>query len=106
LSDYQTILIHAEAPPKPALRDPCNGCGICCVAEPCPLSRLLFWQKKGPCRAIRWDEAYARYVCGMVVAPSEFLPWLPGLLQSMATRLFSRWIAAGKGCDSDAEPGA
>ena len=35
------IRIHADAPAKPPVGAPCNGCGVCCLLEPCPLGVLL-----------------------------------------------------------------
>jgi len=37
----EVILIHPEAPAKPPLGAPCNGCGVCCLAEPCPVGVLV-----------------------------------------------------------------
>jgi hypothetical protein len=83
-----TIRIRPQAPDKPALGQACNGCGVCCMAEPCPLGALISLRRRGACKALRWDEG--RYRCGAA-------RW-PGLLGALARR----WIAAGRGCDSDA----
>ncbi|MFN0162524.1 MAG: hypothetical protein ACKVQQ_14935 [Burkholderiales bacterium] len=97
------ILVHHDAPPKPALGTPCNGCGVCCLAEPCPLGSVLSGRRTGACAALRWVDAESRYRCGALVAPREVLPrpfaWLAPLLR----RLARRWIAAGTGCDSTVE---
>jgi hypothetical protein len=98
------IKIHPAAPSKPALGAPCNGCGVCCAALPCPLSRLLLGHRTGSCPALQWREAGQRYVCGMVLAPATFLGWLPRRCNAFAARRCARWIAAGIGCDSDIEP--
>lgn len=82
----RVILLHAEAPPQPPPGAACNGCGVCCAAEPCPLGMLLSRRLGGACRALRWDEAEARYRCG------AFGGRLP-------QRLVARWIGAGRGCD-------
>jgi hypothetical protein len=99
------VRVHllAVAPPKPAIGAPCNGCGVCCALEPCPVARFLLGVRAGPCRALVWDEGAARYHCGMVCAPSTHLPRLPVMLAPLAARLCRRWIAAGSGCDCDAE---
>ncbi len=124
---YQTIFLHAAAPPKPAYKDACNGCGVCCAAEPCPIAQLLFWQRKGACPALFWQSADAehhakintnnkannnaslkvktnqnRYVCGLVLQPETYFLWLPQWAKSAAARFFKRAISAGKGCDSTA----
>lgn len=97
----QVIRIHAEAPPKPAPGEPCNGCGVCCAAETCPPARWALLQWRGSCRALLWDGS--RYVCGLVRRPDDYLPWLPRYWRAVAGRFFARRIAAGAGCDSDAE---
>lgn len=99
----RVIHIHPEAPPKPALGEPCNGCGVCCLAEPCPLGMLLSARRRGACAALRWDGAACRYVCGAVSEPAAVLPRLLQPLGRVAApllaRLARRWIAAGTGCD-------
>jgi hypothetical protein len=87
----RTIRLHAGAPDKPALGAACNGCGVCCLSEPCPIGMLISLRRRGVCRALRWDETAARYCCGLIDARR---PWRSALAR--------RWIAAGRGCDSDA----
>ena len=86
------VLVRAEpeAPVKPAFGAPCNGCGLCCLAEPCPAGVLASGRRHGACAALRWDAGGRRYRCGVVDAA-------PGPL----ARLARRWIAAGSGCDAD-----
>jgi hypothetical protein len=91
-SMQQSIRIHAMAPAKPVHGDACNGCGVCCLAEPCPLGAVLSLRRRGPCAVLRWDEAQSRYRCGAATVKPK---WLAGLAR--------RWIAAGRGCDSDAQ---
>jgi hypothetical protein len=90
----QIIRIHADAPLKPPLGETCTGCGVCCLAEPCPVGMLITFKRSGACNALRWDDAEHRYRCGLMqdVAGSH-TPW---------ARLARRLIAAGAGCDSDA----
>ena len=99
----QIIHLHPEAPAKPALGDACNGCGVCCLAEPCPLGQLLTGRRQGACDALRWDPESHRYQCGAVAEPQDVWPWLPAIAVPMVRRLALRWISAAKGCDSDAE---
>jgi len=101
--DAGYIAIHAAAPPKPAPGQPCNGCGVCCAAQPCPLSRILLGHRAGSCPALLWRESPGRYVCGMATEPGRFVRWLPAALEVFAARRCARWIAAGRGCDSDIE---
>ena len=96
----QAITLHLHAPPKPPAGAACNGCGVCCAAEPCPLGMLLSRRRRGACVALRWNEAAGRYHCDVLAHPSSHLPWLP---KRWARGLVARWIAAGQGCDCDAE---
>jgi len=92
------IHIAPQAPRKPLLGQPCNGCGICCIAEPCPLGMVLSGRRTGPCVALRWDATAQRYDCGAVPAQSSAradLSWW----QRLRRRLVLRWIGAGVGCD-------
>ncbi len=98
------ILLHPDAPPKPAVGEACNRCGVCCAAETCPLGRLVFRQKAGPCPALAWTGD--GYACELVVVPERhlrFLRILPHALSTLANHLFKRWIAVGSGCDSNVD---
>jgi hypothetical protein len=99
----RVIHLHPAAPPKPASGAACNGCGLCCAAEPCPLGMLLSRRRRGACAALEWHEAEARYRCGVLATPRRWLPWLPA---PMARALAARWIAAGRGCDAELQPQA
>lgn len=107
----QIIHIQPEAPPKPAPGQPCNGCGVCCLVEPCPLGRLLSRRRRGACAALRWDAGIGRYRCGAMTQTQDVLQaalptglgwslpfWVPVL-----RRLAGRWIAADQGCDCSLE---
>ena len=100
----QTIHLHRAAPAKPAVGAPCNGCGVCCAAEPCPAGQLVFLRRHGTCPALTWHDT--SYRCGLLLAPQQYLRWLPGFIAPLAKRAIHRWVAAGYGCDSwvDARP--
>ena len=57
-----TIAIHPLAPAQPRTGEPCNGCGVCCLAFPCPLGRVLSLRRMGRCSALRWSDADRRYL--------------------------------------------
>lgn len=99
----RVILLQPAAPPKPAMGAACNGCGVCCAAEPCPLGQLLSRRRRGACAALEWHAADGRYRCGALASPARWLPWLPARWAQAWVR---RWIAAGAGCDAafDARP--
>ncbi len=105
-STSTVVWIHREAPPKPALGAPCNGCGVCCLAEPCPVGILVSGRRTGACAALRWDDGQARYLCGMVSAPAEVLSPRWRWLAPWIGRRARRWIAAGQGCDADLDASA
>jgi len=100
----QLIHIHPQAPAKPAVGAPCNGCGVCCLAEPCPLGMVLSGRRQGACSALRWADADKRYVCGAISDPAGVLPRPWRWAAFMLRRLAPRWVAAGQGCDADLEP--
>jgi len=107
----EQILLDAKAPAKPALGEPCNGCGVCCLLEPCPLGVLLSGFRHGRCSALRWQADTEMYRCGAMTLPREVLrERLPQLLRPASLLLApalgataGRWVAAGTGCDCDAE---
>lgn len=96
----QVIHVHPAAPPKPPEGAACNGCGVCCLAEPCPLGMLLSGRRSGACRALRWDDGAARYLCGAMTQPDQVLGTRWRWLAPALRRLAGRWIAAGAGCDA------
>lgn len=106
---HRTIRLHRHAPEKPAVGQPCNGCGLCCALETCPLARLRFWQVNGPCPALLWQADGAgmqdgnRYACGLLLFPARYWPGLPRWSIPLLQRLTRRWIAAGQGCDAGYE---
>jgi hypothetical protein len=99
---HRVILLHPAAPAKPAEGAACNGCGVCCAAQPCPLGMWISRRTQGACAALAWDETAAAYRCGALTAPQRHLPGLP---RRWAQALVQRWIAAQRGCDSDLQTG-
>ena len=94
----QVIYIHPDAPAKPAMRAACNGCGVCCLAEPCPVGMLVSRKRRGACSALVWRDEQQRYRCGVMGVGDGWPRWLRVPIR----RWMQRFIAAGVGCDSDA----
>jgi hypothetical protein len=59
---------------------------------------LLSRRRSGACAALQWDDAQARYLCGVLARPGHWLPLLP---PTWARALARRWIAAATGCDAE-----
>ena len=97
---HQVIHIHPEAPSKPALGAPCNGCGVCCLAEPCPLGQVISRKRSGACEALRWSEADGLYRCGALTDAEGLLGPRWRRAAPVLRRLARRCIAAGVGCDA------
>lgn len=102
-SGYSVVVWHDGAPSKPALGAPCNGCGLCCLAVPCPLGMWISRRRTGACAALLWCEGELRYQCGLLVEPARFTGWRRPWLLRWLSKLARRWIAAGVGCDADLE---
>lgn len=104
-----TLHVEPEAPLKPPLGAPCNGCGVCCLMEPCPLGVLLSGRRSGACAAVCWQASSQQYRCGAITSAQEVLRarlpvFLHGAVPALArllARLARRWVAAGVGCDCD-----
>ena len=108
---YQRILIHPDAATKPAPGAPCNGCGVCCLLEPCPLGMVLSRRRHGACVAVQWSDSLSQYRCGALSAPKvvlqslvsrHFQAWIPALSRVLSS-VAGRWIAVNQGCDSSLE---
>lgn len=100
----RVIVLRAEAPAKPAAGQPCNGCGLCCLVEPCPLGQWVSRRRHGRCRALQWQPAESRYRCGLLSQPQRWLPRWTARWPGWRDRWLRRWIASGIGCDADWNP--
>lgn len=87
-------------PEKPELGKACNGCGYCCIQEPCRIANEFLNCHEGPCVALEYENN--RTFCGMVRRPIHYLMGktapenLTGALQVQLASML--WIGAG--CDS------
>jgi hypothetical protein len=94
------IPVHIDAPAKPPAGAACNGCGVCCLSEPCPVGIAISGRRSSACAALVFDADGRRYRCGLLADPKAYWRWLPASGVATAQRLARRWIAAGSGCDS------
>ncbi|HTJ95872.1 MAG TPA: hypothetical protein VL381_00250 [Rhodocyclaceae bacterium] len=96
---YQVIHLHPSAPAKPAEHEPCNGCGVCCASEPCPLGVIASRRRHGACVALVWLEDKHVYRCGLIERPAQNLAYGLRWLAPLLKRIAHRYISAGSGCD-------
>lgn len=93
------------APPKPAEWSPCNGCGLCCIAEVCPLPEsfgLPFKDRSvGPCPVLEFEDG--RYWCGLVRTPDRYIHNL-SVSPEEASAVILDMLGEGL-CDSNAPEG-
>lgn len=109
-----TLLTPETLPlPKPRLHESCNGCGYCCVVEPCKLAQEFLNCHQGPCAAL--EQADGRTYCGLVRNPLLHLyrAHAPGedatdvqLHRAADTNAdlsvqFASALRLGAGCDAD-----
>lgn len=93
-------MLEAErAPDKPAFGSPCNGCGLCCAAEPCAIAReFIGAAEDAPCPAMEFEAG--RFWCGMIRRPGHYLgapPWADAEIGATIARA----LGAGRGCCAD-----
>ncbi|WP_429532476.1 hypothetical protein [Pseudomonas silensiensis] len=106
-------LIDSITIEKPVFGDPCNGCGICCIAQVCDLGKELGDEQN--CKALLQNSDRS-FSCGLVVDPYQFMPeseltvWKFIDVQGnghageeMLKQLNASLLGAGLGCDSDDE---
>lgn len=74
---------------KPPFGSPCNGCGLCCMAEVCAIGRMAFPDAPAPCPALRFNGKMHR--CSLVEFEGE----------AGIEPIFAEALGIGKGCCSD-----
>lgn len=81
---------------KPRYGEPCNGCGMCCIAVQCPVSTALFGEQE-LCPAL--EQAGIALACGLMRNTADYVPDLPAWGGKALTEVFSLMIGSGLGCD-------
>jgi hypothetical protein len=85
--------------PKPLYGDPCNGCGLCCIAQQCDISVALFGEQE-ICPAI--ERAGHAIACGLVRSTADYVPDMTAWGGKTLTEAFALMLGAGAGCDGSA----
>ena len=100
--------IMTSIPEKPKKNDPCNGCGVCCIASTCAVGREAFGEFHQVCPALRFEGD--RFRCGLMDCPEEYLG--DAELEAAtgfdspewAAAYFRVKVGADKGCDCEDLP--
>lgn len=95
------IALPMTAPEKPAYGQPCNGCGLCCAAEPCAVAVEFLGETEGPCRAMEFEAG--RFWCGMVRNPGKHIgldDFAANAIRESVGKLVAHMLGVGRGCDS------
>ena len=89
-------------PSKPPHGQPCNGCGLCCTHERCPLAARIFGAGD-QCPAL--ETQGVSFVCGLVEHPDRYTPdRVAQYGQDAVGAAAAILIGAGHGCDAQ-QPG-
>ena len=92
MSEYQIPL--KVIPTKPRYGAPCNGCGVCCQQELCPLGTTAFGAVPAPCPALHWVQG--RFWCGLALMEYEARRQDMTIVPRLADAL-----RLGQGCDME-----
>lgn len=96
----QPVRLKDGKAPKPRHGDPvCNGCGLCCLAEPCPLGQIIFGKQSGRCPAL--EDHGERFACGLVVDPAKYSPVRAAMVgEALLREAAQHFTGTGLGCDA------
>lgn len=87
-------------PDKPRYGEPCNGCGMCCIAVQCVVSTALFGERE-ICPAL--TQAGRSLVCGLMIDTAAYVPDTTQWGGKTLTEVFALMIGSGIGCDAQAD---
>lgn len=90
----------SEGPPKkPPEGQACNGCGLCCALQPCPIAVELLQAVERPCPALEFGDG--RFWCGLARTPSRYLD-TPRAGDRPIGAMVRLELGIGEGCDTGA----
>ena len=89
---------------KPKIKEPCNGCGICCRIQICNTGAYLLRKTKhlgektvkGQCPALM-EQSDGKFGCGLIINPSKYIR--SKYRSEVISRTVSTLVGAGNGCD-------
>lgn len=88
----------AKGPPrKPSEGAPCNGCGLCCALQLCPIAIEFIEAAEAPCPAMEY--AGGRFWCGLARYPSRYFG-TPASSDRLIRPMVQAELSIGEGCDA------
>lgn len=106
------IVAEFGKPEYPGFLNPCNGCGLCCIAEQCPMS-LDFFGEQHRCPAL--VNLGPVYGCDLMQNPMPYVEaadpakidrWMPTGAEEFPDVVRSHLrlrMGIGRGCDAEFE---
>lgn len=86
---------------KPAHGQPCNRCGLCCMAVVCPVGAAVLKREQGPCPAL--DKLPdGTFACGLVAHPHLYAGARRLMLEGprALSEAAAILVGSGTGCDA------
>ena len=96
----QLYFPEGETPIKPAFGDPCNRCGVCCLASQCCVSTARFG-KVAICPALELD-GNGKYTCGLMVNAEKYVPSRVSMFGKATMELYMKIIMGDGSCSCKA----
>lgn len=87
----------AGPPRKPPEGAACNGCGLCCAVQLCPLALEFLDAAAAPCPAMEFADG--RFWCGLARRPSRYFG-VPAFSNRMLRPMVHEALSIGEGCDA------
>ena len=89
--------VAAGPPKKPPEGTACNGCGLCCAVQLCPLAVEFIVDAAAPCPAMEFADG--RFWCGLARRPSRYFG-IPVSGTRLIRALVHAELSIGEGCDA------
>jgi hypothetical protein len=96
-AERRAMVVAAGPPKKPHEGAVCNGCGLCCAVQLCPLAIEFIPDAAAPCPAMEFAEG--RFWCGLARRPSRYLD-TPASGDRLIRGMVFTALSIGEGCDA------